>query len=374
MPHAWAPATSVSSPSPTCTHRARVAAAELDRVPERRPAAGFISPSCSAWTMKANRRATSSWANGKLPFVIAPSTRPCGRQARRARARRRRAARTAVGRSAIHTSTIHAGRSGSWTPCAAEHPPKRLQPQLQVGALALLGRPAGARSCRSSTVMRPASSGRRRSSAAIVPASEPSIIGMNAHRVSSRSNETTAGGHARPPQQRHGLAGGALAAAGEAEVVGGRRPHRDPRHLGAERGRERRAHRLAVRGDARRLHDHDRVDVHELPPARRGSAPRPARSRSMLDAPAQRRVVGGEQVADVLHARGAEQRVGDRVADQVGVGVALEAALGRDLDAGEHQPAARPRTRGRRSRSRPAARPARSRRTAPRRGRGRRPT
>ena len=41
--------------------------------------------------------------------------------------------------------------------------------------------------------------------------------------------------------------------------------------------------------------------------------------------------------ADVAEAGGAEHRVGDRVADHVGVGVAERAALGRDRHAAEHQ-------------------------------------
>ena len=45
--------------------------------------------------------------------------------------------------------------------------------------------------------------------------------------------------------------------------------------------------------------------------------------------------------ADVVHAGGAEQRVAERVADDVGVGVALEAVRVRDLDAAEHERQAR---------------------------------
>ena len=41
--------------------------------------------------------------------------------------------------------------------------------------------------------------------------------------------------------------------------------------------------------------------------------------------------------ADVVHAGRAEQRVAERVADDVGVGVAFEAVRVRDLDAAEHE-------------------------------------
>ena len=45
----------------------------------------------------------------------------------------------------------------------------------------------------------------------------------------------------------------------------------------------------------------------------------------------------GEVLADVAEAGRAEQRVDDRVGQDVGVGVALEAELARDLDAAEDQ-------------------------------------
>ena len=44
-----------------------------------------------------------------------------------------------------------------------------------------------------------------------------------------------------------------------------------------------------------------------------------------------------EVLADVAEAGGAEQRVDDRVGQDVGVGVARQAALGRDLDAAQDQ-------------------------------------
>ena len=47
--------------------------------------------------------------------------------------------------------------------------------------------------------------------------------------------------------------------------------------------------------------------------------------------------MSGEVLADVAQPGGAEQRVGDRVGEHVGVGVAGQAALVRDLDAAEHE-------------------------------------
>ncbi len=45
----------------------------------------------------------------------------------------------------------------------------------------------------------------------------------------------------------------------------------------------------------------------------------------------------GEVLADVAHARGPQQRVGDGVGQHVGVGVTLQAAIVLDLHAPEHQ-------------------------------------
>ena len=79
----------------------------------------------------------------------------------------------------------------------------------------------------------------------------------------------------------------------------------------------------------------------------------------------------GEVLADVAEAGGAEQRVDHRVGEHVGVGVPVEAALVRDLDAAEHQPAARRRGGASRSRCRRArSRAGSSRRSAPGAARG----
>ena len=103
-----------------------------------------------------------------------------------------------------------------------------------------------------------------------------------------------------------------------------------------ERAGDALAHRRDVRREPRRLRDHGRVDVADLPAG-------------ALDAPRrlgeQRQRVGalvlhvgvGEVMADVAERGGAEQRVGDRVAERVGVGVAGQAVRVRDLDAAEDE-------------------------------------
>ena len=85
------------------------------------------------------------------------------------------------------------------------------------------------------------------------------------------------------------------------------------------------------------------------------SIPTTVRSRSSESASRQRLVVGREVGAEVAEPGGAEQRVDHRVGDHVGVGVALEPELVLDLDPAEHQPPARRRSGGCRSRSRPSS-------------------
>ena len=62
-------------------------------------------------------------------------------------------------------------------------------------------------------------------------------------------------------------------------------------------------------------------------------------SRASESAPAELRVGVGEVAADVAQRRGAEQRVGDGVAQRIGIRVAEQAVAVRDLDAAQHQPA-----------------------------------
>jgi A/G-specific adenine glycosylase len=90
----------------------------------------------------------------------------------------------------------------------------------------------------------------------------------------------------------------ALCAAGEAEVVGGRRPDGDAIRLDPERVREACAHLVAAVGDSRPFADQHTVGVHKLEPARSDLAVSVPEQEQRRDA-AQRVVVGGEEGADV---------------------------------------------------------------------------
>ena len=117
----------------------------------------------------------------------------------------------------------------------------------------------------------------------------------------------------------------------------------DPLHLGP------------VGAEARLLADHGGVDVDDRPGDR---ADHGAQQVDRVGAPPAL-VVVGEHRADVAAAAGAEDGVDHRVGEDVGVGVAGEAALVLDLDPAEDQRAARRRSGGCRSRCRPSAQPTR---------------
>ena len=102
----------------------------------------------------------------------------------------------------------------------------------------------------------------------------------------------------------------------------------------AERGRERIAHCLAIRRDARQLRDHRDVDVARPPSP---IAQMRHREREHLDrvAASVRRIGVRKHRADVALARRAEQRIGDGVRDGVGIRVADERMVVRNADAAE---------------------------------------
>ena len=123
----------------------------------------------------------------------------------------------------------------------------------------------------------------------------------------------------------------------------------DRRRRDAEVGGDVADHARDVRRHARRLRDDGGVDVDDLAAsARRASAPRRAAACGCRS-PENAGSVSGIVLADVAQPRGAEQRVADRVQQHVGVGVAVEALVVRDLDAADHQLAARRPARARRS-------------------------
>jgi pimeloyl-ACP methyl ester carboxylesterase len=132
-------------------------------------------------------------------------------------------------------------------------------------------------------------------------------------------------------QRRHGERRGALAAADEAHALARRGLHVDG---AAERGGERVADRLAVGGDLGALEHHRHVDVLDRPDEAGDVAQQLHRVGVLPDG-----VAVGEVLADVAQPGRAEQRVGDRVGEDVGVGVAGEAGLVRDLHAAEDEPA-----------------------------------
>ena len=95
-------------------------------------------------------------------------------------------------------------------------------------------------------------------------------------------------------------------------------------------------HRVDMIADLRRLEDDGHVDVADLEPAvvhQRDDATQQIEAVRVLPP----RIGVGKMAADVAEAGGAENRVGQRVADDVGVGVAERAALGRDGHTAQHQ-------------------------------------
>src|SRR6185369_6253529 len=127
-----------------------------------------------------------------------------------------------------------------------------------------------------------------------------------------------------------------FAAADGSHLFGGLRLDANLVELDAERAGDALAHRGDVRGEARRLRDHRRVDVADVPA---GAADTPCRfgeQRERVGALVLR-VALGKVVADVAERSGTEERVGDRMAERVGVGVAEQAVRVRDLDAAEDE-------------------------------------
>ena len=110
--------------------------------------------------------------------------------------------------------------------------------------------------------------------------------------------------------------------------------------------------------DARLLADEHAVGVDEPPARRPHLRVGLGQQRERRDA-AEALVARGEERADVAEPGRAEQRVDQRVREDVAVGVAGEAARMVELDPAEHERDARPRARARRRRSRSVARPPR---------------
>ena len=158
-----------------------------------------------------------------------------------------------------------------------------------------------------------------------------------------------------------GMGGDAFAAADEAEAFVGRRLHADRGRRRCRRSRRCAARmRIAMRPDLRPLATI--VDVEMRRCGRRARDTRrtaSARKRSD-DAPFHCGSEGGKCSPISPSPIVAEQRVGQRVQPDIGVGMADQAALVRDLDAAQPDDAARRRRHARRSRGRPGCRRAAS--------------
>ena len=123
-------------------------------------------------------------------------------------------------------------------------------------------------------------------------------------------------------------------AAGEAELLAGRRLDRDPAGVDAGDLGDPGAHRLAVRPDLRRFADERRVEIDD------GAASRPHPLRRVGEKDLRRRAlplrIGRREVlADVALGEGAIERVGERVERDVGVGMAAEPRDVGDANAAE---------------------------------------
>ena len=207
------------------------------------------------------------------------------------------------------------------------------------------------------------SAGKRRSARRGDPSSgrETSLSSMKAGQISSdgarRSSRlgplvvrVEAEAHRR--EQRDRLRRETLAAAGEAEGVGRRRVDGDaPASTPiASASRSPISSRTApTRGSSP---DEDAVRVHELPP---GVAHLPVGLPEQVERgrAAVLLVAGGEERPDVAEVGGAQERVDERVGDDVAVRVAGEAVRVVDRARRRGRAARRPRTRARRRRGRP---------------------
>ena len=106
----------------------------------------------------------------------------------------------------------------------------------------------------------------------------------------------------------------------------------------AERAGQVRAHRVAVRSDLGALENENAVGVDDAPSALAGERA----DRAPAAPSSRRRETPGrcrETAADVALAKRPEHRVGQRVGEYVGVGVAEQPAIVLDLDTAEHEPA-----------------------------------
>lgn len=110
--------------------------------------------------------------------------------------------------------------------------------------------------------------------------------------------------------------------------------------LDAEIGGDVGGHGGDVGRDPRRLRDHGRIDVADAPAGLAHGSHRPAHQRTAIGA-APAFVAVRKQAADVAERRRAEKGVGDGVQQRVGIRMAEQPGIVRNIDAAEDQPAPR---------------------------------
>src|SRR5438034_6541070 len=145
------------------------------------------------------------------------------------------------------------------------------------------------------------------------------------------------------PYEGDRVGGNGLAAADGVDPLVGFSFDAHARGVDADRLRDGRPHRVNMIANLRRLEDDRHVDVPDLEAVfrrQRDGACEQIQARRVLPA----RIRVREVPPDVAQARGAEDRVGDRVADDVGVRVPEPPSIERDRHTAEYEPASRHQT------------------------------
>src|SRR5438309_3060587 len=153
---------------------------------------------------------------------------------------------------------------------------------------------------------------------------------------SARSSTLLYGGEYISVDERHGLRRDAFAAADEAELLGGGRLDVDGSRRHAEVRGDVGDHARHVRRHARLLGDDRGVEVDDLE-AQLFQFPRNVAQQPAAVNAGVAGIAVGIMPPDVAKARGAEQRVADRVRKHVGVGMPQQALVMRDLDAADDE-------------------------------------
>ncbi len=137
-------------------------------------------------------------------------------------------------------------------------------------------------------------------------------------------------------QQGDRFARDALAAPGEAELLGGRGLHVDVIHMALQIFRQEDAHLRDVRRHFRRLSDNRDIEVTEAVSFGADTFPGFAQQLAAVRA-LESRIGIGEQLADITQRRSAQQGVGRGVQRNVAVGMGQQTFVVRDANATDHQ-------------------------------------